>query len=78
MRVDQNGNLYLTTNGNVLIVAPDGKRLGQIRLPVEMGGNRALNLAFGDPDLRTLYIAAQTRLFRTRLLVLGTRPAVRY
>jgi gluconolactonase len=78
MRVDQNGNLYLTTNGNVLIVSPDGKRLGQIRLPAEMGGNRALNLGFGDPDLRTLYITAQTRLFRTRLLVPGTRPAVRY
>ena len=78
MRVDRNGNLYLTTDGNVLIVAPDGKRLGHIRLPVEMGGNRARNLAFGDPDLRTLYITAQTRLFRMRLLLPGTRPAVRY
>ncbi len=78
MKVDQKGNLYLTSNGNVLIVSPDGKRLGQIRLPVERGGNSALNVAFGDPDLRTLYITAQTRLFRTRLLVPGTRPAVRY
>ena len=78
MKVDQKGNLYLTSNGNVLIVSPDGKRLGQIRLPAERGGNSALNLAFGDPDLRTLYITAQTRLFRTRLLAPGTRPAVRY
>ena len=77
MKVDQKGNLYLT-NGNVLIVSPAGKRLGQIRLPGEVAGNRALNLGFGDSDAKTLYITAQTRLYRVRLNVPGTRPAVRH
>jgi gluconolactonase len=78
MKVDQNGNLYLTANGNVLIVSPEGKRLGQIRLPGEAAGNRALNVGFGDPDRKTLYVTAQTRLYRIRLNVPGTRPAVRH
>ena len=78
MKVDQKGNLYLTANGNVLIVSPEGKRLGQIRLPGEAAGNGALNLGFGDSDAKTLYITAQTRLYRIRLNVPGTRPAVRH
>lgn len=76
MKVDQRGNLYLTTTGGVVIVSPEGKRLGVIRLP-EMLGGRATNVAFGDADARTLYITAQTRLYRIRLNVPGTRPAVR-
>ena len=77
MKVDQKGNLYLTT-ANVLIVSPEGKRLGEIRLPGEAGGNRPLNVGFGDSDAKTLYITAQSHLYRIRLNVPGTRPAVRY
>jgi gluconolactonase len=32
------------------------------------------NLAFGDPDSKTLYITACTHLFRIRLKVAGVRP----
>jgi gluconolactonase len=77
MKVDQKGNLYLTSR-NVLIVSPEGKRLGQIRLPGEAAGSSPLNVAFGDADRKTLFIAAQSKLYRVRLNVAGTKPAVRY
>src|SRR5205807_2021518 len=51
MKVDRHGNLYCTGGGGVRVVAPDGYRLGRIRLP-----EHSRNIAFGDADRRTLYI----------------------
>jgi gluconolactonase len=68
MKVDEKGNLYVTANG-VLVYSPEGKRLGTIPVP-----EVPANCAFGDPDFGTLYITAQTSLYRTRLSVKGAVP----
>jgi gluconolactonase len=80
MKTDNQGNLYLVNpvaQGEVLMVAPDGKRLGSIQLP-QIGGEPrpricASNLAFGDADGKGLYITAGTHLFRVRLKASGLR-----
>jgi len=80
MKTDSQGNLYLVNpvgQGEVVIVAPSGNRLGSIQLP-QIGGEPrpricASNLAFGDSDGKTLYITACTHLFRVRLKASGVR-----
>jgi sugar lactone lactonase YvrE len=64
--------------GEVLITAPGGKRLGTIHLPQITGEPRpricASNVAFGDADGKGLYITSCTHLFRLRLKSSGLRP----
>ena len=75
MKLDEKGNLYLTTRGAVVIVTAEGKPLGTIHLPVVLGvPPTTTNVAFGDADRKTLYIAARTHLYRIRLNVAGPRP----
>jgi gluconolactonase len=62
LRVDTKGNLYETGPGGVWIISPEGKHLGTIRVP-----EKAINVAFGDADKRTLYIAAHTGIYKIRL-----------
>jgi gluconolactonase len=64
IRTDAKGNLYLTSRG-IAVYSPTGQLLGRIELP----GN-ARNLAFGDADLRTLYIIGNS-LYRVRVPVPG-------
>jgi gluconolactonase len=66
MRVDTKGNLYQTGPGGVWIISPDGKHLGTIRAP-----EQATNVGFGDPDKKTLYIAARTGIYKIRVLTPG-------
>ena len=80
MKTDNQGNVYQVNavgQGQVLITAPDGKRLGTIELPQITGEPRpricASNVAFGDADGKALYITACTHLFRVRLKVSGLR-----
>lgn len=68
MKVDQEGNLYCTGPGGVWIFSPDGKHLGTIRPP-----EVPANCAWGA-DGRTLYMTAQTGLYRIRLKIAGIRP----
>ena len=80
MKVDRSGNLYSTVQGNeIWITSPEGKHLGTLQLPQSIREPRprivTTNMAFGDPDYRTLYITACTHLFRIRLKVAGMRPA---
>lgn len=65
MAVDAAGRLFLTAPGGVLIVAPDGRRLGRIRT-----GAAVANCAFGD-DGRTLYMTSDHLLARVRLRTRG-------
>jgi gluconolactonase len=51
------------------IFSPDGKHLGTIAIPERMA-----NLAWGDADGKTLYIAASTSVYRIRLKITGVRP----
>lgn len=61
LKTDSKGNLYITARG-VRIYSRDGKPLGIIETP---GGAR--NCAFGDKDLKTLYITGRTTLYSVRV-----------
>jgi gluconolactonase len=59
MRVDVEGNLYITRHGKgtVAKVSPDGRLLREIRLQ----GSKPSNICFGGPDGRTAYVTLQDR-----------------
>ena len=69
MKVDARGNLYVTGGGGIRVLAPDGTKLGRIRTP-----EQGRNIAFGDDDLRMLYITAGAGLYRIRLNIAGHPP----
>jgi gluconolactonase len=69
MKVDQRGNLYVSGPGGVWIISAAGKHLGTI-----VSEQLAANMAWGDSDGRTLYLAARSALYRIRLSVPGIRP----
>ena len=69
IKVDERGNLYVSGPGGLWILSPDGKHLGTLK-----GPEHPHNLAWGDDDGRTLYLTAQTGLYRIRLNVAGARP----
>jgi len=69
MKVDQQGNIYLSGPGGLWIVSPEGKQLGLI-----VGPEHPHNLAWGDDDGKTLYLCAKTGLYRIRLNIAGIRP----
>jgi gluconolactonase len=66
MKVDQEGNIYCTGAAGVWIFDRNGRFLGRIVTP-----EVPANLAWGDADWRTLYITAQTSLYRIRMSVPG-------
>jgi gluconolactonase len=68
MKFDAKGNLYSVGPGGIWVFAPDGKHLGMI-VPPEF----APGFTFGDPDGKTLYMAASTRLARIRVNIAGAR-----
>jgi len=69
VKVDLRGNVYVSGPGGLWILSPEGKHLGTI-----VGPEHPHNLAWGDDDGRTLYLTAQTGLYRVRLKVPGVRP----
>jgi gluconolactonase len=69
MKVDKLGNLYSTGPGGIWIFSPELKHIGTIVVP-----ERAGNLAWGDEDGKSLYIAASSSIYRVRLKVAGIRP----
>jgi len=66
LAIDTAGNLFVSANDGVRVVAPDGTPWGTITVP-----EQPANCAFGDADHRTLYITARTGLYRVRLAVAG-------
>ena len=69
MKVDMGGNLYGTGPGGVWIISPAGKALGRIQLP-----ETPMNVAFGGNDGKTLYMTAQTSVYKIQLKATGKRP----
>lgn len=72
VKVDVAGNVYVSGPGGLHIVSPDGIHLGTIVTPQHVH-----NMAWGDEDGKTLYLAARTGLYRMRLNIEGVRPKVR-
>ncbi len=68
LRTDEKGNLYVATKG-VAVYSPKGELLREIAL-----GEPASNLAFGDPDLSSLYVTARTSVYRIRMGAKGWLP----
>lgn len=69
LKVDQHGNLYVSGPGGVWILSPAGHHLGTFT-----GPEHPHNLAWGDDDGKTLYLTAQTSVYRIRLTIPGMRP----
>jgi gluconolactonase len=69
IKVDREGNVYVSAPRGVWILSPEGKALGRIELP-----EHGANFAWGDADARTLYLTASTGLYRIRLEIPGVRP----
>jgi gluconolactonase len=69
MKIDAAGHLYCCGPGGIHVFDPDAVCLGVIRVP-----EYAANFAWGDADLRSLYITASTSVYRIRTQVPG-RPA---
>ena len=67
LKVDTQGNVYGSGPGGLWILSPEGKHLGTIS-----GPEHPHNLAWGGEDNRTLYLAAQTGLYRIHLNIPGT------
>ena len=65
MVVDQQGRLWATGPGGVLVISPEGKLLGRLNT-----GERTANCTFGE-DGKTLFITADMYLCRVRTNVAG-------
>ena len=66
MKTDSDGNVYCTGPGGIHVFAPDAACLGVIHVP-----EHTANMAFGDADLRGLFVTASTSLYRGRVAVPG-------
>ncbi len=69
LKVDQQGNLYVSGPGGLWIISAEGKHLGTIQAP-----KLAANFAWGDEDGKTLYLTARSTLYRIKLNIPGIRP----
>ena len=69
LKLDTQGNVYATGPGGLWVFSPDGKRLGTFELP-----EVPANAGWGD-DGKTLYITAETGVYRVRMAVAGQKPA---
>jgi gluconolactonase len=70
LKLDARGNLYVAANTaeGLWVYDPDGGLLGFIGFE-----EHPANLAWGDPDWQTLYVTAQTSVYRLRMKVPGQK-----
>lgn len=67
IEVDKAGNVYVATKAGVEVFRPDGKKIGTVKIPQQPTG-----MAFGGPDLRTLYVTTQgTTIYQLTVNVPG-------
>jgi sugar lactone lactonase YvrE len=59
--VDSTGNVYIA-NGQIFVYSPEGRQITQINVP-----ERPLQLIFGGPGHKTLFILAHHALFATQV-----------
>ena len=70
IKVDDKGNLFVTGPKGIWVWDANGNHLGTIVMP-----EQPANLAWGDPQYKTLYITATTSVYRLKT---GTRGFVPY
>jgi gluconolactonase len=68
MKIDELGNLYVTAPGGIWVYTEDGARIGTIGVPEQVA-----NLNWGDSDWKSLFITANTSVYRVRMNVAGNR-----
>jgi gluconolactonase len=68
IKVDRAGNVFLAGPGGVHVIAPDGAHLGSV-----LTGFATSNCAWGG-DGSTLYVTADTAVYRVRLSTAGNLP----
>ena len=66
LRSDAKGNLFVAAQ-HVFVFSPEGKALHTVFV-----AEKPSNVAFGDPDLMSLYITARTSVYRARMKVKGS------
>jgi gluconolactonase len=69
MKVDKDGNVFVTGPKGIWVWDPNGNHLGTIDLP-----EQPANLTWGDKDYRTLYITATTSVYRLETKTRGFVP----
>ena len=69
IKVDKNGNLFVTGPKGIWVWDPKGNHLGTIVVP-----EQPANLNWGDKDYRTLYITATTSVYRLEMKTPGFVP----
>ena len=69
MKLDDKGNLYVTGPEGIWVWDAQGEHLGTIVLP-----EQPANLAWGEPDYRTLYFTATKSVYRLQMLAHGDVP----
>jgi gluconolactonase len=69
MKVDKNGNIFVTGPKGIWVWDANGNHLGTIVMP-----EQPANLAWGDKDYRTLYITATTSVYRLETKTQGFVP----
>jgi len=69
MKVDQQGNIFVTGPRGIWVWDSSGHHLGTIEMP-----EQPANLNWGDADSATLYITATTSVYRLRTKVKGLLP----
>jgi gluconolactonase len=69
IKVDHEGNLFVTGPRGIWVWDPQGQHLGTIEMP-----EQPANLAWGDSDYQTLYITATTSVYRLSTKTKGFVP----
>ena len=67
MKVDVEGNVFVTGPEGISVFSPEGIKYGVIECP-----EIPANIAWGDNDYKTLYITARTGLYRLKVKTGGT------
>ena len=69
MAIDRAGNVYCAGPTDIWIWSPSGKLIDKIACPT-----KPINCAFGDQDMRSLYITGPGALYRQRMRISGVSP----
>lgn len=73
LKVNINGNIFCTGAGGVWVFDPEGNHLGTIVIPEQPS-----NCAWGDDDWKSLYITAQTSVYKIRVNIEGIKTYKKY